>query len=72
MTCTVLAAQPQSGKRKSDGSPFHFCRVWVMLDDGSATELTARDDYAPGDVIEVAVVTRYGKVALVPASEIMR
>lgn len=70
MTSTVLAAQVQQGKRKSDGQPFRFCRVWVALDDGSATEISCRDDYAPGDVIELAVVTRFGKLALVPASEI--
>lgn len=70
MTSTVLAAQVQQGKRKSDGQPFRFCRVWVALDDGSATEISCRDDYVPGDVIELAVVTRYGKIALVPASEI--
>lgn len=69
MTSTVLAAQVQQGKRKSDGQPFHFCRVWVSLDDGSAVEVSCRNDYAPGDVIELAVVTRFGKLALVPASE---
>lgn len=70
MTSTVLAAQVQQGKRKSDGQPFRFCRVWVSLDDGSAAEVSCRDDYAPGDVIELAVVTRFGRLALVPASEI--
>lgn len=70
MTCTVLAAQVQQGRRKSDGAPFRFCRVWVSLDDGSATEISCRDDYVPGDVIEVAVISRFGRIALVPASEI--
>ena len=70
MTSTVLAAQVQQGKRKSDGQPFRFCRVWVSLDDGSAMDISCKDDYAPGDVIELAVVTRYGRLALVPASEI--
>ena len=70
MTSIVLAAQVQQGKRKSDGQPFRFCRVWVPLDDGSALEVFSRDDYAPGDVIELAIVTRFGKLALVPASEI--
>lgn len=70
MTSTILAAQVQQGKRKSDGQPFRFCRVWVSLDDGSATEVLCRNDYAPGDVIELAVVTRFGRLTLVPASEI--
>lgn len=70
MTSTVLAAQVQQGKRKTDGTPFRFCRVWVSLDDGSATEISCRDDYAPGDVIELSVVTRFGHLALVPTSEI--
>lgn len=70
MTSRVLAAQVQQGKRKSDGQPFRFCRVWVCLDDGSATDVCCRDDYAPGDVIELAVVTRFGNITLVPASEL--
>lgn len=71
MTSTVLAAQVHQGKRKSDGQPFRFCRVWVLLDDGSATEISCRNDYAPGDVIELAVVSRFDRIALVPASEIL-
>lgn len=71
MTCTVLASQVQAGKKKADGSPYRFCRLWISLDDGSATEIVSRnEDYHPGDPIEVAVVTRFGKLALVPASDL--
>lgn len=71
MTCTVLASQVQAGKKKSDGSPYRFCRLWISLDDGSATEIVSRNgDYHPGDTIEVAVVTRFGNLALVPSSDL--
>lgn len=70
MTTTVLASLVQSGNRKSDGKPFRFCILWVMLDDGSAAQVSSRNEYAVGDVIELAVITRYGKVTLIPAADL--
>ena len=46
----VVASRVVNG-RKKDGSSFHFCRVWVELDDGSLYEMPARRDYSKGDVI---------------------
>lgn len=54
----VVASRVVSG-RKKDGSSFHFCRVWVELDDGSLFEMPAKRDYVKGDVITCDLVT-YG------------
>lgn len=70
MQTTVLASQVQQGTRKSDGKPFKFTRLWVLLDDGSAAEVSSRNYYAQGDAIELSVVSRYGKIALVPSADL--
>lgn len=69
MTCKVVSAKVTTGTRK-DGSIYHWCSVWVVLDDGSMYEVRCKDDYQPGDMIELAVGTRFGRLDLRPLSEV--
>lgn len=59
----VVASRVSSGNKK-DGTPFHFCRVWVELDDGSLFEMPARRDYVKGDVISCDLITYGGHLRL--------
>ena len=54
----VVASKILEGKRK-DGSPYHFCRCWVELSDGSLHELVTRRDYVKGEVVSLDLVA-YG------------
>lgn len=69
MTCKVVSAKVTAGQKK-DGGNYHWCSAWVVLDDGSMYEVRCKDDYQPGDTIELAVVTRFGRLDLRPLSEV--
>lgn len=70
MTYKVLSSKVNAGVKK-DGTRYHWCSAWVTLDDGSVYEVRCKDDYLPGDSIELAVINRFGKLDLRPLSEIM-
>ena len=71
MTCKVLSAKVSDGVKK-DGGRYHWCSVWVVLDDGSAYEVKSYNrDYAAGEDIELAVITRFGRLDLRPLSEVV-
>lgn len=70
MTCKVISAKVSEGVKK-DGGRYHWCSVWVVLDDGSMYEVKSfKRDYQPDDTIELAVVSRFGKLDLRPLDEI--
>lgn len=58
MDFMVVASRVSDGKKK-DGTPFHFCRCWIELDDGSLFEMPTRRDHVKGEVISCDLVT-YG------------
>lgn len=71
LTCKVLSAKVSDGVKK-DGGRYHWCSVWVALDDGSAYEVKSyQRDYMASEDIELAVVTRFGRLDLRPLSEVV-
>lgn len=66
MTFSVIASRVYEGNRK-DGTRYHWCSVWIPLDDGSLFEVKSFDrDYQPGTQIELCMISRFGKLELVP------
>lgn len=65
MTFDVIASRVYEGNRK-DGTSYHWCSVWIPLDDGSLFEVKSFDrDYQPGTQIELCMISRFGKLELV-------
>lgn len=65
MTFSVIASRVYEGNRK-DGTRYHWCSVWIPLDDGSLFEVKSFNcDYQPGTQIELSLVSRFGKLDLV-------
>ncbi len=70
MTCKVISAKVSEGVKR-DGGLYHWCSVWVVLDDGSMYEVKSFNrDYLPDETIELAVVSRFGKIDLRPLDEV--
>ena len=66
MTFNVVASRVYEGNRK-DGTRYHWCSLWSPLDDGSLYEIKSFDrDYQPGTQIELYMISRFGKLDLVP------
>jgi hypothetical protein len=66
VTFNVIASRVYEGSRK-DGTRYHWCSVWIPLDDGSLYEIKSFDrDYQPGTQIELYMISRFGKLDLVP------
>ena len=65
MTFNVIASRVYEGNRK-DGTRYHWCSVWIPLDDGFLFEVKSFDrDYQPGTQIELYMISRFGKLELV-------
>lgn len=66
MIFDVIASRVYEGARK-DGTRYHWCSVWIPLDDGSLYEIKSFNcDYQPGTKIELSLINRFGKLDLVP------
>lgn len=65
MIFDVIASRVYEGARK-DGTRYHWCSVWIPLDDGSLYEIKSFNrDYQPGTKIELYMISRFGKLDLV-------
>lgn len=50
----VVASKIAEGKTK-DGRAFHFCQVWIELDDGSLVFFNSNADIEKGERIQVGI-----------------
>ena len=67
MVLPVIASKVNDGVSK-EGKRYHWCSLWIPLDDGTLYEVRSNIDFKRGDKVEFSLASRFGKLDLIPVS----
>lgn len=65
MVLPILSSKVTEGTTK-EGRRYHWCSLWVPLEDGTIYEVRSDTEYPRGANVEFALESKFGKLDLVP------